>query len=273
MASSTALRHALDNAVPVELERLIAEDPELPRRRFAWNLCAIGPCQPLAYLAQARFHGLAQHGRSGELARILLAAGAPVDGSPGDGETPLITAASYREPDVAAALIEAGANLEATGYAVKGGTALSHAVEFGAPEIADLLVMAGARVRTLVEAAGTDDFRGMLRRDTPEEERAQALRAAVVGERASAVVRLLATGLDVNRIVNGGTVLHWAAWEAKHDPALYLLARGADPRRLDPEHSLTPLGWAQRRAAEHPHAHPEGHAEVIRLLKGRERRR
>jgi uncharacterized protein len=44
------------------------------------------------------------------VARALLDAGAPVDGQPGDPETPLITAASYGDADVARVLIEAGAS-------------------------------------------------------------------------------------------------------------------------------------------------------------------
>ena len=112
MVSSVDLCDALDNGDATWLERLIAADPELPRRRFTWGArCGIGPCQPLGYLAQARFNGFVKHDKSGELAHLLLTAGALVDGEPGDGETPLITAASYREPRVVAALIGAGANL------------------------------------------------------------------------------------------------------------------------------------------------------------------
>jgi len=47
------------------------------------------------------------------LANLLLTAGAPVDGNPGDDETPLITAASYGDAEVARVLIAAGASIEA----------------------------------------------------------------------------------------------------------------------------------------------------------------
>jgi ankyrin repeat protein len=71
----------------------------------------------------------------GAVAGALLAAGAPVDGPPGDRETPLITAASYGDAEVARVLIEAGADLEATAApnagGVPGGTALEHAAVFG----------------------------------------------------------------------------------------------------------------------------------------------
>ena len=42
---------------------------------------------------------------TGEVARMLLAAGAPVDGEPDEQETPLITAASYGDAEVALVLI------------------------------------------------------------------------------------------------------------------------------------------------------------------------
>jgi hypothetical protein len=42
---------------------------------------------------------------TGEVARQLIAAGAHVDGRPGDRETPLITAASHGDADVALVLI------------------------------------------------------------------------------------------------------------------------------------------------------------------------
>jgi len=69
---------------------------------------------PLGYMAMLRFDG----GRfglprelpgTGAIARTLIRAGAPVDGYPGNKETPLITAASYGDAEVAQVLIEAGA--------------------------------------------------------------------------------------------------------------------------------------------------------------------
>ena len=45
---------------------------------------------------------------TGDVARALVDAGALIDGEDGDEETPLITAASYGEAEVAKVLIEAG---------------------------------------------------------------------------------------------------------------------------------------------------------------------
>ena len=88
---------------------------------------------------------------TGATAHVLIAAGAPIDGLPGDRETPLITAASYGDADVAAVLIAAGADIDATAAAdaggVPGGSALLHAAVFGMTDVVDLLVAAGARVR------------------------------------------------------------------------------------------------------------------------------
>jgi uncharacterized protein len=50
---------------------------------------------------------------TGDVARALVDAGALIDGEDGDQETPLITAASYGDAEVAQVLIESGANLEA----------------------------------------------------------------------------------------------------------------------------------------------------------------
>ena len=99
---------------------------------------------PLNYIAMIGF----DHARlglpadlpgTGPVAAALIDAGAPVDGLPGDSETPLITAASYGDAELARALIEAGANIEARASTdaggVPGGTALMHAAVFGMTEV------------------------------------------------------------------------------------------------------------------------------------------
>lgn len=252
------------------LSALLRRDPALARQTHVWrHTCHIEACQPIGYLAQARFNGLVMHNCSGEMARLLIDSGAPVNGNPGDGETPLITAASYDAADVAKTLIDCGANLEATGYAVKGGTALAHAVEFGAPEIVDLLVAAGSPVRSLRESAGVGDLEPKLVRGADSEDLAYALRAAALCDRISVIDELLGTGIAVNQLINGGTALHWAAWEAKVTSAKHLISRGADLMIQDPEHGGTALDWARHRAKEFPHAHPSGHFGVIQFLEAR----
>ena len=73
---------------------------------------------PLGYTAMLRFDTSGGVWRdlpgTGAVAKVLLDAGAPLNGDPDDSETPLMTAASYGDADVARVLIEAGADLEAT---------------------------------------------------------------------------------------------------------------------------------------------------------------
>lgn len=240
------LRRAVDAGDVEGLAGLLADRPELAVARLSW--AGNDDDLPQYYVCHARFHGLAGHDRAAELMGVLLAAGAPVDGPVGCDETPLITAASYGEPEVARVLVAAGAELEATGHAVPGATALGHAVHFGQTAVVDLLVSAGARVGSPWEAAGGGDAGPALA--SGPQERAQALRAAAVNERLEVVDRLLTAGTPVDVEVHGATVLHWAAWEGRPRAVAHLLARGADPTRRDPAHGGTPLDWSRHRGAE-----------------------
>jgi uncharacterized protein len=91
-----------------------------------------------------------------DVVRLLLAAGAvpdaPVHGA-GHAETPLHWAASSDDVDVAVALIDGGADLEAPGASIAGGTPLDDAVGYGCWHTARLLVARGARVDRLWHAA------------------------------------------------------------------------------------------------------------------------
>ena len=75
--------------------------------------------EPPGYVTTMRFNhdrlGLpVEVSGSGAIARALIEAGAPVNGRPGDKETPLITAASCGDAEVARVLIDAGADIEAS---------------------------------------------------------------------------------------------------------------------------------------------------------------
>jgi hypothetical protein len=87
---------------------------------------------------------------------MLIAAGAdpnaPVVGS-WHSETPLHWAASSDDVEVAAALIDGGANIEASGASIAGGPPLDDAVGYGCWRVARLLVERGARVDKLWHAA------------------------------------------------------------------------------------------------------------------------
>lgn len=229
----------------------------------------------LGYLGVARFHGLTDHDRAGEIATVLLAAGGAADGPADVAEPPLVTAASYGEVDMVRALIIAGADLEATGFAVPGGTALTHAVEFGNTEVVGVLASAGAVVHNMTEAAGVGNLDGYDLSATPLASRARAARAAAVCERLDTLDQLIASGVSVDADPDNGqpvgsrTLLHEAAYWGKARSVERLLAHGADPDREDAEHSSTPLGWCRHRHAEisgfgdHLIA---GHLQVERIL-------
>ena len=121
------------------------------------------------------------------MARALIEAGAPVEGEPGERETPLITAASYGDAAVARVLIEAGADVTAHAApdagGVPGGSALLHAAVFGMTEVVDVLVEAGARPENIAEAAAAGDLRDFLTPDTPLQDRLLALIMAADHER------------------------------------------------------------------------------------------
>jgi ankyrin repeat protein len=91
-----------------------------------------------------------------EIVAVLIDAGADpnaaIEGS-WHAETPLHWAASSDDVDVARALIEGGANIEAAGASIAGGSPLDDAVGYGCWQVARLLVERGARVDGLWQAA------------------------------------------------------------------------------------------------------------------------
>ena len=117
----------------------------------------IEPTSPLTYVGMVRFYGYAGHGRIGELARVLLEAGAEKDDDPPE-------------------------------------TALRLAAAFGQPEVSDLLIAACARPQSLIEAAGALICRDGTFAALSEFERACGLRAAAVNERLDVIDELSGTG-------------------------------------------------------------------------------
>jgi ankyrin repeat protein len=152
--------------------------------------------------------------------RALIEAGA--DPSPGceegPSETPLHWAASSDDLEVAAALIDGGADIEAAGASIAGGSPIGNAVGYGCWHVARLLVERGARVDELWQASAL----GMLER----------------------VEELLAVEPPPTR-----DDLDEAFYQACHGGQLrmaaLLLARGADiDASPDYAHGMTPLGIA-----------------------------
>jgi uncharacterized protein len=248
------VRDAIDSGDIARLCGLLGGHPSAAEQPFRWDDGRGGGdrTQPIHYVSLARFHARADHDRMGEIAVLLLAAGAPPEGPPDAAETPVVTAASYDEPGVAAALLDAGADPVGRGFAAPGATALAHAVFFGNPAVADVLVDAGAPITTLAEAAGNGRLVDPLAlAEANPTERAAALRAAAVCQHLHVIDHLLACGTAVDTDVeDGATALHVAAFHGKPDAVRYLVGRGADPARRDEVHRATPLDFARFRHRE-----------------------
>jgi uncharacterized protein len=249
---------------------LIAADPALATDDIHWP-DSDAMVSPMTYIGTGLLHGSWDHHRAGDLTRVLLAHGATTVAA---GESPLITAASHGEPGMVRVLLDAGADLEATGPAAPGsGTALAHAVHYGIVAAVDILVGAGAVVHDLVEAAGVGDIDAYDLAGVSHDLLLRALRAAAVCERLTVIDQLLDTGLDVNSEFRtltepgGGTALHCAAWEGKDASVAHLLARGADPNRtvegVDPIRNATPLAWCRHRSGV---GHGGNHHQVEAIL-------
>ena len=249
-------RRLLDQRDLAGLQAMIAKHPELATASMEnWSDHPQG-ASPLGYIAMARFdtsrHLWRDLSYTSEVAQALIAAGAKVDGDRGDSETPLMTAASYGDAAVAKVLIDAGADLNARATddagGVPGGTALLHAAVFGMTEVVDVLVAAGARIGGIEEAAAAGDISGWLVSGTPGDARIRALVMAADHQRLDVIDQLIAAGTPVDALdpTFGGHPLRRAAGGGRPASVRRLLAHGADPNLVDPEYSLTPLGWCLR---------------------------
>ena len=98
-------REILDRCDVARLEVLLAKQPALASTQMRSWCDHPGGASPLGYVAMLRYDITRGVWRdvpgAAAVAAVLLAAGAPVDGEPGDSETPLITAAGYGDAEVA----------------------------------------------------------------------------------------------------------------------------------------------------------------------------
>ena len=252
------------------LTRLLAEHPELATAKMEhWSDHQLG-ADPLGYMAMLRF----DHDRlglpgelpgTGAMARALVQAGAPVDGRPGDSETPLITAASYGDAEVAKVLIDAGADIETISAPDSGGvpnsTELQHAAVFGMTPVVDVLIAAGARIHSLEMASAAGDVTAWPLHRCTLQSRIRALVFAADHQRLEVIDQLVEAGTPVNEADAewGRLPLHTAAGNGRAASVRRLLAHGADPGLRDPRHHTTPLEEAQRETSP-------AHREVEAIL-------
>ena len=266
-------RRVLDLHDPAALAALVAGNPTAATRpMLGWRDHPLG-VSPLSYVAMARYDTGSGRwrdvARTGACAQVLLDAGAPVDGDAGDPETPLMTAASYGDADVARVLIAAGARLDdlaaPSAGGVPGGSALLHAAVFGMTDALDVLVAAGARIRSIEEGAAAGELAGWLRPDVPVQARLRALVMAADHQRLDAMRALVAAGapLDEADEVFGRHPLRLAAANGRAASVELLLSLGADPRAADAD-GRTALDLC--RAGRADAIDPSGHDAVESIL-------
>ena len=248
-------RDTLNSRDLSRLTRLLAEHPELATTKMEhWSDRQRG--EPLGYITTMRFNhdrlGLPRElPGTGAVAGALIHAGAPVNGRPGDKETPLITAASCGDAEVAKVLIDAGADIDAVSApdsgGVPSGTALDHAAVFGMTDVIDVLVAAGAKIHSLEMAAAAGDITGWPLARFTLQSRLRALVFAADHQRLDVIDQLVQAGTPVNQADAewGRLPLHTAAANGRAASVRRLLAHGADPNLRDPEHHSTPLQECQ----------------------------
>jgi ankyrin repeat protein len=218
LAKTDPLAQALEESIHAgdlqTLNRLLGENPGLAAARIVNDKG--GSATPLH--AVTDWPGFFPDGP--KIVAVLIGAGADPDASIEGSwhtETPLHWAASSDDVEVARALIDGGADLEAPGASIACGTPLDDAVGYGCWQVARLLVDRGARVDRLWHAAAL----GMIPR----------------------AEELLASAPPTQQQLTD------AFWQACHGGqrriAEYLLARGADLNGTPSWGDDTPLDVAE----------------------------
>jgi hypothetical protein len=138
-----------------------------------------------------------------QIVGLLAAGGGDPDATGSGDETPLHWAASSDDVDVAEALLDAGADIEARGSSIAGGSPLENAVGYGCWHVARLLLERGARVDHLWQAAAlgltgrVEEFFAATPAPTADDVSEAFWQACSGGQRRMAEL-LLARGADIN---------------------------------------------------------------------------
>jgi len=234
--------------------------------------------------ATAKFLAAVQRGDAAAVAGALRAQPELAHAAGEHDKTGLHLAAEADHLEIARALVEAGADVEArTSW---GATPLAWAATLGSIRVADLLLSHGAGGVTLAVAAAlgmrdaverivssSDDLASHRRIDaprTPDEHwpadsahfqgdvLSDALVAAARNGQTTVVELLLDRGAWIDaKGVFGATALHWAAINGHAATIHLLLGRGANAGLKDPRFDATPEGWARE----------GGHADLAAALR------
>ena len=137
-----------------------------------------------------------------DIVHLLVDAGADLNATttgPGNPETPLHYAASSDDVDVAAALIDRGADLETPDGSI--GTPLDNAIGYACWHVARLLAMRGARIEKVWHAAALgmlDTLESLLVPGMDQQEISKGFWHACGASQRRAAERLLTAGADLD---------------------------------------------------------------------------
>jgi uncharacterized protein len=175
--------------------RLLADNPDLARARFV----ARGGSGTGLHIV-TDWPGYFPNGPA--IVNLLIDAGGDPNAAssgPGNPETPLHYAASSDDVDVAAALIDRGADIETPGGSI--GTPLDNAIGYGCWHVARLLATRGVRIEKVWHAAalGTLDIsESLLVSGIDREEISKGFWHACGAGQRRAAERLLNAGADLD---------------------------------------------------------------------------
>jgi ankyrin repeat protein len=139
------VKTAIETGDVMALRQLLVEDPTLADTRIRWGKECQIQTHPLHYVSDMLFNGTLEKAKGVPLVDVLIDAGANVNfQQPGNGETPLIGAASLGAEDVGVRLLTAGANPNLLGRFRE--TALHWAAIIGEDRLVGGLIERGAAV-------------------------------------------------------------------------------------------------------------------------------